>query len=270
MGEARDTAIAATEDNLWSMWRQFGQGEGCRLIDTPEVLRFETPIRYVPYNSVLRFTADGSNVDALIDDTLAAYPPDERPLVWMVHPSTRPADIGTLLERRGLVEAEVIPGMFAEIDTLPRPDADAPEGIVIEELGPDATEPFVQLVAWRYSLPPEAMPALQSIMTANRFGYPDAPTRAWVARRGDTIVSKAVLHLSDNVAGIHGVATRPEGRGLGLARSLTLHALDAARRTGRRHAVLHSTAMAFSLYQTLGFRAVCDFRLYSTPGTLHL
>jgi len=71
-------------------------------------------------------------------------------------------------------------------------------------------------------------------------------------------------------AGLTSVATRTEARGLGLARLLTVRALEAARASGAEVGVLHTTPMAVGLYRALGFEPVVDFRLYSAPDTLHL
>ncbi|HLF98841.1 MAG TPA: GNAT family N-acetyltransferase [Acidimicrobiia bacterium] len=264
----RDEAIALTEGNLWTMWSQFGRGPQCALIDEPELLRFETPITQAPYNAVLRSRLD-QGVDEHIDAVLNAYAARNVPVVWIVHPSARPADLDRRLEARGLVEAEVCPGMIADLEEVPTPDA-RPDGIEITEVGPDAHDPFIELVAFRYNLQDDAVPVLRGVMQAVRFAHPDAPTRGWIARRDGVVISKVVLHLGAGVAGIYGVATRPEARGLGLARSLILRALDEARRLGLRTAVLHSTPMAVTLYKGIGFRTVADFRLYALPDTLRL
>lgn len=261
-------ATAVLEANLWSMWSNFGRGQGCRLIDEPEVLRFETPLAHVPYNTVLRFRVE-DGVDETIDSVVGSYQARGVPLVWIVHPTARPADLGARLGARGLVEAEVVPGMVASLADIPPADP-VPDGIEVTEVGPGEECPFIELVAWRYSLPPEATTTLRSVMTAARFGDPGSSTRAWVAQRDGAVVSKAVLHVGGGEAGIYGVATRPEARGLGLARLLTILALDGARAAGSEIAVLHSTPMAVGLYQGLGFETVADFRLYSMPGTLHL
>jgi len=261
-------ATTLLEANLWSMWANFGRGERCRLIDEPDVMRFETPLAYVPYNTIVRFRVE-DRVDEVLDSILDAYRARGVPLVWIVHPTAGPADLGSRLGARGLVEAEVVPGMVASLDGIP-PAGPIPAGIEVTEVGPGDECPFIELVAWRYSLPPEAATTLRSIMTAARFGEPGSSTRGWVARRDGVVLSKVVLHLGGGVAGIYGVATKPEARGLGLARLLTIAALEEARASGSEIAVLHSTPMAVSLYQGLGFEAAADFRLYSTPGTLHL
>lgn len=107
-------------------------------------------------------------------------------------------------------------------------------------------------------------------MSNARFGEPGSPTRGWVARRDGIVASKVTLHIDAGVAGIYGVATRTEARGLGLARLLTIRALEAALATGAEIAVLHSTPMAVGLYRALGFEKVTELSLYSTPDTLHL
>ena len=119
-------------------------------------------------------------------------------------------------------------------------------------------------------MPEHAKPTLRSIVDAARFGEPGSVTRGWLARLDGRVVSKAVLHVDNGVAGIYGVATKPEARGLGLARQLTIRALDAARAAGVEIGVLHSTPMAKSLYEGIGFHAVADHVLYSTPDSLHL
>lgn len=267
-GLSAESAVAALEENLWDMWAVFGRGDGCTLIDTPELLRFETPIARVPYNSVLRFRAI-DRIEETIDEVLGRYFTRQVPLVWLVHPTSAPTDIDTRLEARGLVEAEVCPGMIAALAELPAPDP-FPATVQVEQLGPAGREDFFELVAWRYSLPPEAASVLLSIMENRGFGEPGCPTKAWAARVEGKIVSKVVIHLGAGVAGLYGVATRSEARGLGLARNLTVLAFAEARRLGYEIGVLHSTPIAVSLYRSLGFSHVADFRLFSTPNTLHL
>jgi ribosomal protein S18 acetylase RimI-like enzyme len=264
----RDVAISALEGNLWDMWSAFGRGTDCKLVDTAELLRFETPLPYIPYNSVMKTRLRG-DVNSKIDQILAAYVERDVPLMWVVHPSVTPPDLSQRLEARGLVEAEVCPGMIAPIDGVPSPD-DSRRDLGVERLGIDARDDFFELVAWRYSLPAAAAATLLSIMRARHFGEPECPTQAWVVRRQGHVVSKVILHLTGDVAGIYGVATRPEARGEGLAEHLTATALAFARRHGARLAILHSTPRAQPLYERLGFTAVADFRLFSTPGTLHL
>lgn len=275
MAITSDAGVAALEANLWSMWRHFGLGDGCRLVDEPGLLRFETPVGHLPYNSVMRTHLDGGDatdaddVDDVIAAVLAGYRARGVPPMWLVHPTSRPRDLGRRLERHGLELAEPITGMAAPLPALPFP-GDPPEGIEVEEVLPGGEGPYLELLSWRYELPPDAVAVLRSVMAAAGFGVPGSGNRLWFARRGDQVLSKVGLHQRDGVAGVYGVVTRPEARGLGLARLLTLVALDAARHDGADRAVLHSTPAAVSLYRGLGFTATADFQLYAEPGTLHL
>lgn len=261
---------AALEANLWSLWRNFGRGPGCSLVDEPGLLRFETPIAQAPYNAVMRFAPDEDlAADGRIEAILAHY--DERgvPLLWVVHPTARPHDLEDRLSDRGLsLDASVL-GMVGELAALPEPGPPPPEVEIVEARASEDDD-VVELIAWRYQLPPEAAAILRETYRVLGVGAPGASTRIWVAMMDGRPVSKAVLHVGGGVAGLHGVATRPEARGLGLARWLTLKAFDAARRSGIAWGVLHSTPMAESLYERLGFRGVAPFRLYATPGSLEL
>jgi predicted GNAT family acetyltransferase len=261
--------VAALEANLWSMWAQFGRGRGCRLVDQPQMLRFETPLTQVPYNAVLRFRAADHDADSAVAAALEPYRARGVPPVWFAHPSATPADLGTRLADHGLVRAEVIPGMVACPDDVPAPGP-CPDGIVVEEVHLDDLDPFIDLISWRYELSTEAAPVLGSIIAAARWGEPNSPNRAWIARLDGHAVAKASLHLSGGVAGIYGVATKADARRLGLASHLTARAVAAARTAGAAVAVLHSSPMAVGLYRALGFRPVVDFELYAMPNTLHL
>jgi ribosomal protein S18 acetylase RimI-like enzyme len=267
-GLSSEVAVELVEGNLWSMWSAFGRGDECQLIDEPELLRFETPLAYAPYNSVMRFRYT-ERVDDAIDAVLEPYARRNVPVMWVVHPSAQPLDLADRLVARGLVESEVVPGMVARLDDAPALDPLQP-GVVIEPVTRETGHEFLQLTTWRYALPDSATPTLQSILDVARFGAQGSATHGWVARFGGEVVSKVVLHVDNGVGGIYGVATKPEARGLGLARQLTISALDAARAMGVKVAVLHSTPMAKSLYEGLGFRTVADLVLYSTPDSLHL
>ncbi len=259
--------VDALETNFWSMWRQFGRGHNCRLVEGQDVTRFETPIAQLPYNAVIRFVAE-DEIDREIDQALAAYARRRVPVMWVLHPTTND-DLCRRLGQRGLTAVERIPGMASDLDDLPvaRP---LPAGVVITEVGPGTPRPYIDLVAVRYGLTPGDARTLDSIWNAARFGAADSPNRSWIATRHGIPVAKVTTHHDGDIAGIYGVATTPEARRMGLGRELTLRAMTAIRDNGAQTAVLHSSAMAASLYLSLGFEQIAEFRLLSPPGALHL
>jgi GNAT superfamily N-acetyltransferase len=256
----------ALEHNLWQLWSRFGRGDGCALHATSDAIWFDTPVPSLPYNGVIRFAVPNDS-DMRIDAIVAHYERRGVPFLWIVHPSAQPADLSKRLRARGLAEVEACPGMAVALRDLPEPGS-PPEGIEIHEVtGSEEMHDFLQLLAWRWAVP--VSESLLNVVRAFAVGTAGSPIRAWLARRNGVPVAKILLHLGAGAAGLYGATTRPEARGLGLARLLTLTALAAGRRAGYELGVLHSTSMAIGLYEKLGFRRHGTFRICAPPGTLH-
>jgi len=66
------------------------------------------------------------------------------------------------------------------------------------------------------------------------------------------------------------VATKPEARGLGLGRAICLQALQETDAGRGLSGVLHSSPMAVSLYEKMGFETICDFKVFATAGSFHV
>jgi len=259
----------ALEENLWSLWSHFGRGDGCVLHEEPVATWFDTPIPTLPYNAVIRFAAQ-RDVDRLVKALFAHYQRRGVPFLWIVHPTATPADLVERLRRRGFEEAEACPGMYSVIADLPEAQ-EPPPGIVICEVGVETdSNALLELVGWRWAVPPEALAKLPQVTRAFAVGAPGSAVRSWLALREGVPVAKVLLHLAAGVAGVYGVVTRPEARGLGLARTLTLRAFGAARREGYEIGVLHSTPMARPMYEKIGFRPRSAFRIFAPPRALHL
>ena len=256
-------AIRPLEEAVWGLFSHLGRGDGGSVVDTPGRLIVRSPVRQAPYNGVYRFLDDGRPMADQVSETLAMFDPGV-PVTWLVHP-TSPPEVEQALSAAGLVEAESMPGMVADLADLP-PLGEAPAGVRIEEARIDQGDAWVHLVSWRYGLEPTASDYLAEVYRYAR----SHGTRLWVAYDGDEPISKAATYTGDDFVGVFGVATTEAGRGKGLARHLTLRGLHAAADDGIRTGVLHSTPMAHSLYEKMGFRDAATFRLWATPGDLEL
>jgi len=266
---ATSREIRSLEENAWSMWTVFGRGPGCSLVDREDIMAYETPISSFPYNAVFRFRVDDSNVDREVDELLARYRERGVPLAWLVHPTSRPDNLRDVLSARGLVHGETIKGMTRELENLD-PVPAVPLGIEVFEGASAELDDWMRLVSWRYELEDDTLATLEHLYRLAINDERHRQTRWWGARRGDVPLSKVVSHCCGDVAGIYGVATVEDGRGLGLASLLTLAALNAARDSGCKLAVLHATPMAVGLYERLGFGHAADFEFWADPGHLHL
>jgi ribosomal protein S18 acetylase RimI-like enzyme len=159
--------------------------------------------------------------------------------------------------------------MLANLADLPSVPP-TPAGIKVHPVTPNHEfEPFMEYVAARWEVPTAERLDLAAIVRSFRVGDERSPTHAWLIVKDGTVLAKAGTHDTQDVVGLYGVATKPDARGLGLARLACLKALTAARERGQSTAVLHSTPIAVSLYRAMGFREVVAFRLYAAPNSFH-
>lgn len=268
MDDLRSIFVDELEQNLWTAWSIFGRGPGCSLHDSDDLLWFETPLPIIPFNGVLRFRAR-PDVDPAIDGIVDHFRQRGVQFMWLLHPSAGPVDLPDRLRARGLMEVERMPGMARTLDEL-EPVPDLPDGIEVRQVRESAdTAALYQFAAWRWQIDERYRTEYAAIADGFRFGQPGSNAQTWQAWRDGRPVAKAAVFLSRRSAGIYAVATRPEARRLGLARALTLVALHYARDNGRRLAILHSSPMAESLYRSMGFESVAEFRLFAS-GDFHV
>lgn len=262
MSEDDSGAVSALEENLWSQWSLFGAPEECEFSRSPAVYRLSTPIASLPYNGVFRFCVRDEEADGLIDDLIREYKQRGVQHFWLQHPTAAPADLGERLARRGFVEAEVFAGMIARPHEI-EPDGEAPEGVVIHEIGAADEDAVVEMVATRWSVPADAARYLVGFYRSARVGEADAAIRGWIASIDGHPVGKAFTHRHNGVVGLYGVSTIAEARGRGVARAMCLRALHASVMAESDRLALHSTPMAANLYRKMGFRDVAPFRLFA-------
>jgi GNAT superfamily N-acetyltransferase len=260
--------LAAVEENLWSMWSQFGRAPGCALHDDDGVLWFETPIPVPPYNMVVRCHGD-HDANAAMARVFSHFRHRAVPFVWFAHPSTRPADLESRLGRHGFEAVEQVTGMAMDLTVAPAPPV-VPPGVEIHQVTPaNDLALFMEFVAARWHVPAAARPHLALIADAFQIGAAGSPNRAWIAVRDGMAIAKVFTHDVGEAVGVYGMATRSASRGLGLGRALCVTALADARARGRRLAVLHSSPMAVPLYRSVGFRDVGLFSLFAAPDSFY-
>jgi ribosomal protein S18 acetylase RimI-like enzyme len=258
-------AVAALESNAWSMFAQFGRVDPGRLIETPTRLVLETDVPKAPYNTVLRFYDEGDrSIDAQVHELVSRFEGRTCTPAWLVHPTT-PSEVRESLEAHGWVCAETMPGMIHTLEDLAAVPG-TPSDIEVVEAGAGHAASWLDLVSTRYGLDEDDSPYLHRVFDR----FIGTGVRVWIASLDGSPVSKIGIHMGDDVAGIYGVATTERGRGRGLASLLTNIALHATADAGFSASVLHSTPMAHSMYERLGYRDVATFELWARPDEVHL
>ncbi len=264
---ANSYEVKALEENLWAQWAQFGVPDGCDFVRTDGSYQLQTPIATFPYNGVFRFVESG-DVDAKIDRLIAAYDARNVDHFWVVHPTSAPEDLDARLAARGFEEVEVCPGMV--VAPVELKTSETPDHITFLEIGPEEEGPTTEFVAHRWGVPDQDRALIRRFFVENRIGHEGAPLRGWLAELEGKPVGKAFTYRKDNVVGLYGVATREEARGRGVGQAICEHALKQSCGEGVDLLVLHSTPMAVTLYEKLGFHHVAPFRIFSRAGEVHL
>jgi hypothetical protein len=110
--------VAAIESAFDRHWRHFGGYPGASLHDTEGVLWFESPIRHLPYNWVIRTQIAGdADPDLIIGRVAARFRARDVPFMWIQRPSDRPVDLDRRLPSHGLDLVETATGMDLDLDS---------------------------------------------------------------------------------------------------------------------------------------------------------
>ena len=221
-----------------------------------------------PYNIVHGF--DGSDdPEGRMDQVFAHFAARETRFLWFTSPEDNPPDMAPLLEARGMILAEPLTLMVADLRAMAPRAVTQVGDITISEATADDEDELVNFISWRWQVPEAYKDKALQIYRAFLPGRPNAGARAWLARRDGKLVGKSVLHLGGGVAGMHGVIVTPEARKCGLGHALTTAALATGLEAGYEVGALGSSPMAESLYASLGFETVGMGYLYA-PGEFHV
>ena len=239
----------------------YGKPEG-GLHKTPELLWMYTGSRGP--NAVLnsRFTGDDpSYTNARINEMLTFFNTRKIDFSWSTGPSTRPTDLGLMLETRGFVYSDSTTGMAIDLLALNEHvfiNAD----LVIREI--EDLETLKILRSIEISGFGTSATAAQNYYDAHAYagfgnGTPWHHYIGWL--HGEPVAIASLLYHA-GVAGVYGIATIPQRRRQGVAAAMTLHALHEARRLGYRIAILSPSEMSYALYRRIGFQEYCKLLHY--------
>lgn len=257
--------VAAIEQAFETHWRHFGLYPGANLRDEDGVLWFESPIRHLPYNWVIRTRIPANqDPDAVIERVAETFRQRDVPFMWVHRPSDEPGDLGRRLPSHGLRLSETATGMDLDLAEC-EPHQHTGPARVIEVSEDDARlQDYEELIRTYWSVPESER---SWIRTLNRhWTGARSPGIRLVAYLGDEPTGKLFMNtqeLPDRVS-IYGVAVKQAARGHGVARALTDAALEHAKAAGARRVVLHSSEMALPMYRKMGFVERCALPVYAT------
>ncbi len=247
-----------------------------RIVDDPSLLAYSTDVASADVNHVVRADlgspggpiADAA-IAARIDDAITLF--GGRPFLWWVSAEDRPADLSDRLVGRGIEFLDEVPGMAMDLDDLADQDAAAaPPGFsVAPVLDAAALTEFHDVLTQGF---PEdwtdersaatIMASTHAIALETGFLEPHGVPSRWIGRVAGRPVTTTRLHTSAGVAGIYAVVTKADARRQGYGQAITRAVLVAARDAGLRIATLQASDAGRRIYERIGFREVCRFRLH--------
>lgn len=252
----------ATEENLSSWIPVLGVIGESRLNDPPGVNRSISPIPVALFNSIMDARLEPGSEESTIQQIKSDAEVRKVPVLWWVGPSTRPANLGKLLEKSGFIIDDDGPGMAVELANLNESQS-VPDGLVIEAVHDDSiSREWCTTMGLGFEAPAERIDIMadhwqQLICKVN----PEI-TQAFIARLHGKPVATSLLQIGAGVAGIYAVATLPAARRKGIGAQVTLYPLLLARAMGYKAGVLQASQMGFSVYRSLGFQECCRISSY--------
>lgn len=265
--------VVAIEDSFERHWRHFGLYPDASLHDEDGVLWFESPIRHLPYNAVIRARIPASaDAPAVVARVIERFTSRDVPFMWVQRPSDLPPELDRLLAPHGLDLVETATGM--ELDLAAWQPDEARSDAQIVDIGddPQGLTDYEELIRTYWSVPEADR---HMIETLNRWWTGErSPGFRLVAYLDGVPVGKLFANTEDypDRLAVYGVAVKPAARGRGVATGMMATALQRAKADGVRRCVLHSSGMAHSMYVRMGFADRCELRAYATApifGTHH-
>ena len=252
LDQLADTAADAIRGHIDHLFRVFFCDR-----DTPQsttALHYHTNSPH-PLGNAAFFSRD-AGIDE-ISRVLGALLGDDYPSAVVLMNDDQPEQTRAV-ESLGYTFAEAMPLMSVTPGTLS--PTRLPPGHTFREVPLDEDAAWCEAVSTGYGLPLE-LGSLFGIRRAHETCEPGVARHFGVEHEGE-LVATSLLYLHNGLAGIYGVATKPEHRGKGLAAHLTAEPLRLAWARGYQTGLLQASAMGAPVYTRIGFHTHASMALF--------
>jgi ribosomal protein S18 acetylase RimI-like enzyme len=242
--------------NLYAFFRHLGRLDGMEVVADSALMRWRAPMpSWAWFNGVLCTRPTAAGDEQAIRDAVAYFRNHAVPaFTWWLMPDLVRADWERQLLPYGFRLNDDAPGMAVDLQNLDREQSGPPRFTVESVSDHDTLKVWTRTFVAGFQQPPESEAGIFNMMSGLGLAW---PVRNYLGYLDGKPVATSHVCLGAGVAGIHFVSTLPEARRLGIGAAMTLTPLREAERLGYRIATLASTAMAFKVYERLGFRQVC-------------
>ena len=219
-----------------------------------DVVHGTTGIPLPVFNGATNARFAPATADDRIEVVLRPFRDGRIDMTWMVGPTSTPPDLVDRLIAHGLAVDETAPVMACPLSAWTAP-AVPPE--IATTLVDDAADFHVamEIVFAGFDLPASALPIVEERYASFAIG-PEAIQRVFLAHLDGRPVATALGFVLDGVVGIYNVATTADARRRGAGRAVTAAVLADAAARGATDAILESSELGRSVYESLGFREI--------------
>jgi len=247
-----------TLDEYCFAWE--GERETVRHLDG--AVAHELPIPWEGSNGfIVKMRLDEGRADDQLDRLVAELETDDRHFIWIVGPSSTPADLGRRLQERGFVLGVEWNGMVLE--EIPDAMPNNPR-VTVEPLSEENAEEYATVL--EEGAAPEIIAERAS--AARRFVANPRPDMGIFLGRLDGRAAGAVVHHVEpnGVAYLRNAYTRQDARGHGVYSALVTHRLQLAKQAGCTKAAVQANRETSSpILAKRGFKTVSQIYGYVKP-----
>jgi GNAT superfamily N-acetyltransferase len=262
-GETKLSILQAVEGNLLESYKHLGRALGAEFHHDSELTYFFTGTPLPLCNGVVRASFTDSEADRRIQAVMDEANARQVPMLWLLGPSSSPADLEQRLATRHWTPDEQVPGMYLELDRYERADIPHLPGFVISEVRDgDTMQEWLRVFCTGFGLPDPVKNVFLGLYARHGF-VPQGSVRYFLGTLDGEAVGTTLLTFESGLAGLYAVATLPQVRRKGIGTIMTHDATLAARASGYKVGTLQATPMGLNIYRRLGWQECCLFKTYA-------
>ncbi len=252
--------IASLQKNLIAHMLFFPERmRSCSVVKAKELIVINAHVPDSMCNMVINAQLHEENALDVIKTAIAYFARESMPFAWWVGPEDTPQDMPRLLQTAGMPQTKIHLGMHLPVEHYSFTQTTLRVERVLESrqiedyiaIIHDAHEDNKTIQKWYHQL--RKLPFELHDYEQLYVGYLD-----------DIPVACGLLTLHNDIAGLYNLVTKKEYRRQGLGTAMLQELITRSQEAGFTHVGLIAQKGAVSLYEKLGFEALCEFFVHES------